>query len=292
MLSSMYAAGLYWNKNLNNPNAWTYEPDVSRRATNERTQTDGQIRLTWQATPRHKLGETWQEAVLCWCPQAARLTSTLEAESQREYPKRRITQLEWTSPFTNRLLFEVSGGVIWGVSNDFPLSILSPGTIGVVEQSNGMAYRAPMDFSRGRPERVNSFRGVASYITGAHAAKVGLTHRSGSQREYRFDLSPLTFRLNNGVPNQLTQRAYPVDFESYVDHDIGVFAQDRWTVPRLTLTAGLGYDELSNRFRRQHVCPAPLAPTRDITLPNTKGTSYHDLTPPLPGAHPLSLARS
>src|SRR2546430_13676755 len=40
-----------------------------------RTQTDGQIRLTWQATPRHKVAATWQEAVLCWCPQAARLTS-------------------------------------------------------------------------------------------------------------------------------------------------------------------------------------------------------------------------
>jgi len=287
MRSSMYAAGLYWNKNLNNPNAWTFEPDLSRRATNERTQTDGQIRLTWQATPRHKIAATWQEAVLCWCPQAARLTSALEAESQREYPKRRITQLEWTSPFTSRLLFEVSGGVIWGVSNDFPLSILSPGTIGVVEQSTGMAYRAPMDFSRGRPERVNSFRGVASYITGAHAFKVGLTHRSGSQREYRFDLSPLTFRLNDGVPNQLTQRAYPVDFESHVDHDMGVFAQDRWTVRGLTLTGGVRYDYFANSFPAQHVGPAQLAPTRDITFPDTKGTSYRDITPRLGVAYDL-----
>ena len=285
--SSMYAAGLYVNKNVNNPNAWTYEPDLSRQATNDRTQKDGQIRLTWQATPRNKIGATWQEAVLCWCPQAARLTSALEAESQRAYPKRRITQLEWTSPVTNRLLFEVSGGVIWGVSNDFPLSILSPGTIGVVEQSNGMAYRAPSDFSRGRPERVDSFRGVASYITGAHAMKIGMTHRSGSQREYRFDLSPLTFRLNNGVPNQLTQRAYPVDFESHVDHDMGVFAQDRWTVRGLTLTAGVRYDYFANSFPEQHVGPAQLAPTRDITFPNTKGTSYQDITPRLGVAYDL-----
>ena len=285
--SSMYAAGLYVNKNVNNPNAWTYEPDLSRRATNERTQKDGQIRLTWQPTPRNKIGATWQEAVLCWCPQSARLTSALEAESQRAYPKRRITQLEWTSPVTNRLLFEVAGGIIWGVSNDFPLSILSKGTIGVVEQSNGMAYRAPMDFSRGRPERVESFRGVASYITGAHAFKVGLTHRSGSQREYRFDLSPLTFRLNNGVPNQLTQRAYPVDFESHVDHEMGVFAQDRWTVRGLTLTAGVRYDYFANSFPEQHVGPAQLAPTRDITFPNTKGTSYKDITPRLGVAYDL-----
>jgi hypothetical protein len=30
-----YVAGLYWNKNTNNPNAWTYEPDKSRRVWNE-----------------------------------------------------------------------------------------------------------------------------------------------------------------------------------------------------------------------------------------------------------------
>src|SRR5258705_13654567 len=64
MPSSMYAAGRDWNKNLNNPNAWTYEPDGSRRGTNQRPQNDGQIRLTWQATPRRKPGARGQEADL------------------------------------------------------------------------------------------------------------------------------------------------------------------------------------------------------------------------------------
>ena len=67
--------------------------DLTQPAANEREQDDAQIQLTWQASPRHKLGVTWQEAVMCFCPQSARLTSALEAEPERSYPKRRITQL-------------------------------------------------------------------------------------------------------------------------------------------------------------------------------------------------------
>ena len=287
MRSSMYAAGLFWNKNLNNPNAWTYEPDLERPAANQREQDDAQIRLTWQASPRNKIGLTWQEAVLCFCPQSARLTSALEAEPERSYPKRRITQIEWSNPLTNRLLFEVAGGVIWGISNNFPRPWLDAGIIGVVEQSSGMAYRAPSDFSRGRPERVESFRSVMSYITGAHAVKVGFTHRSGSEREYRFDTTPLTYRFNNGIPNQLTQRAMPVDLRTRVNHDIGLFAQDRWTVRGLTLTGGLRYDHYGNTFPEQHVGPAALAPTRDITFPKQRGSVYHDITPRFGAAYDL-----
>jgi len=286
--SSMYAAGLFWNKNLNNPNAWTFEPDLSKPASNERKQTDGQLRLTWQATPRNKIGLTWQEAVLCFCPQSARLTSALEAEPERSYPVRRITQAEWTNPLTNRLLLEADAGLIWGVSNNYPRPWLAPGIVGVVEQTTGMAYRAPSDFSRGRPERVTSLRAVVSYITGAHAVKVGMTHRSGHEREHRFDTTPLTFRFNNGVPNQLTQRAMPIDLLTNVDHDMGVFAQDRWTVRGLTLTAGLRYDHYANSFPEQHVGPAQLAPARDITFPAQHGSSYHDVTPRLGASYDLS----
>ena len=75
------------NKNLNNPNAWTYEPDLVQAGFNEREQDDAQVNLTWQASTRNKLNFVWQEAVLCWCPQSARLTSALEAEPERSYPQ-------------------------------------------------------------------------------------------------------------------------------------------------------------------------------------------------------------
>src|SRR5262245_53010014 len=63
-----YVAGLYWNKNTNNPNAWTYELDTSRRVWNEQKQPDEQVRVSWQATPRNKLGGTYYNTSYCFCP--------------------------------------------------------------------------------------------------------------------------------------------------------------------------------------------------------------------------------
>ena len=285
--AEMFAAGLFENANLNNPNAWTFEPDLSKPAFNVREQKDAQLRLTLQATARNKLALTWQEAVLCWCPQSARLTSALEAEPERSYPMRRIVQLEWTNPFTNRLLFEGSFGLIPGISNDYPRPFLAPGMIGVVEQSTGMSYRAPTTNSRGRPERVLSSRLVTSYITGAHAVKVGMTHRSGRQSESRFTHTPLTYRFNNGVPNQLTQWAMPIELKTNVNHELGVFAQDRWTTHGLTTTAGIRFDYFKNGYPEQTIGPALLAPTRNITFPETTGGNYKDITPRLGLAYDL-----
>jgi hypothetical protein len=56
-----YVAGLYLDRNANNPNAWAYEPDASRPAYNEQRQPDTQLHMTWQAAPRHKCGFTWYE---------------------------------------------------------------------------------------------------------------------------------------------------------------------------------------------------------------------------------------
>ena len=53
-----YVAGLFWNKNTNNPNAWTYDPDPNRRVWNDQKQPDAQLRMSWQATPRQKVGFT------------------------------------------------------------------------------------------------------------------------------------------------------------------------------------------------------------------------------------------
>jgi hypothetical protein len=140
--ASQYAAGLYFNRNVNDPNAWTFEPDSSRPVTNKREQTDGQVRLTWQVTPKHKIGLTWQDAVMCYCPQQASTTSALEREQERAYPLRRIIHSDWTAPRTNRLLLEAGGAVAMSVSNNLRRPWLNPGLIGVTEQSTGLSYRS------------------------------------------------------------------------------------------------------------------------------------------------------
>ena len=81
-----------------------------------------------------------------------------------------------------------------------------------------------------------------------------------------YDNNPVSYRFNNGVPNQITMRALPINFRVDIDHQFGAFVQDRWTIDRLTLNAGLRYDWFQNSFPAQNVGPSPLAPTRDFTF--------------------------
>ena len=65
--ASSYAS-LFYNKNAGNPNAWTYEPDTERGAAyNDHTIRNGNVRVTWQATPKHKLALSYDPSHFCDC---------------------------------------------------------------------------------------------------------------------------------------------------------------------------------------------------------------------------------
>ena len=97
--------------------------------------------------------------------------------------------------------------------------------------------------------------------------KFGVTHRSGWIDFATFDFQPLSYRFNNGVPNQLTQRAQPSLYKATIDHDIGVFAQDRWTSRQLTLYYGIRYDHFRQQLSRNahRACRAGAQP--ELHLP-------------------------
>jgi len=81
------------------------------------------------------------------------------------------------------------------------------------------------------------------------------------------------------VPNQITLRATPNSLHGTVKSDGGIFAQDKWTINRMTLYGGLRYDFFIVDYPEQQLGPGPLVPTRNLTLPKTKGISWKDLTP-------------
>ena len=59
--SGNYVAGMYYDKNFNNPNVWTFEPDTSRRAFNPTVWKGGQLRVAWQASAKNKIGISWND---------------------------------------------------------------------------------------------------------------------------------------------------------------------------------------------------------------------------------------
>ena len=63
-----------------------------------------------------------------------------------------------------------------------------------------------------------------------------------------------------------------------MDNDFGLFAQDRWTMDRLTLNLALRFDSFQTSFPEQTVGPAPLVTNPEHHLPR-------DRQPQLEGHH-------
>ena len=216
-------------------------------------------------------------------------TTAPEAAIEIKYPVQRFASVAWTSPRTNRLLLEARGGYRKENYKYNAIDASDPRKrlITVTEQSSVNGAPANMQYHGGgiggvtatQPYQNTNGRNydvqfTASYITGAHAIKIGFNERIGRLTFNGFDHQPLSYRFNNGVPNQITQRAYPFTRRAKMDHDLGIFVQNKWTVDRLTLSYGARYDYKANSFPEQHVGPALLAPTRDITFPERENIAW------------------
>jgi hypothetical protein len=280
-VTGIYPPGIRFNLNANNPNVWAFAPDPSRQPFNDSRFKDGNLRLTWQATSKNKFGFSWTQQMTCYCLEAINATVAPEGAIRRLFPADRDLLFDWSSPVSNRLLLDAAG-----INRREPTTrrisqFTSPAMISVTDQALGnLVYRAPAGLFRDTTYHSLSFRAAASYITGAHAFKVGFTFGRASDPTTTFPpTQPYNFRFNNGVPNQITLFATPTSVEWQADVESGVYAQDKWTIGRLALGYGVRYDFYKSSYPAQTLGPGPLVPTRNLTLPEAPGVSWHDLTP-------------
>jgi hypothetical protein len=270
---------MYYDRNFNNPNVWTFEPDTSRPAYNPAIWKGGQLRLTWQANAKNKIGVSWHEDSINHSPSAVSLTTAPEAAERRIYPVQRQRQVDWSSPVNNRLLLEAGFNRYKAASNLLPMTGLTANMVPAQEQSTSLRFRA-LETHRLQPALTTHVRVSASYVTGTHAMKVGMNHTNGWNGFTFENLNPLSYRLNNGIPNQLSERAFPIKTDTYMDHNMGVYAQDKWTVARLTAAFGVRYSYAAGSQPDQQLGPSLLTPNRNLTFPAQPGfLTWHDLTP-------------
>lgn len=343
------------------PNKWegewgfNYQPDRTRPSvtyTNEYKNVN--TRITWQASRRHKFNIFWDEQDFCQDPCGGVVSTYTSPESWwsvATYPNR-LQQVSWTSPFTNRLLFEAG------------ISITSQN----YDTTHHRQYRNPQEIpaisetgdTAGGDEvatRVNSFAGgtfaaltsgslnsgvaggselrkmdnyrsraSASYVTGTHNAKIGYDggHYRRKQTNNANDLRMgynytqpnaacvTTLTCGNtainpftGVaqfpndPNNLARRPRPssvvlntgeATFDESVTY-VAFYAQDQWTMKRMTLSGALRYDHATSSYNPTCVggegnepwMPAQIggeyAGQRRYCTPKTDGVNYHDITP-------------
>ena len=277
------------NANAFNPNQWLYVPIQGKPGVNRGNVQQSSVRVTWQATPRNKIAGTYKVDRWCACPNAISATRAPETAVDRRFPRLRQEHLEWTSPITNRLMFEVVGLHLFERWGDMDLrqeggslasaeqEAASKLMIGVLEQSTNMIYRNFSTFNNTLVPNY-AYRAAMSYITGSHALKVGFNRTHGKLQATTYNHQPFQYRFNQGVPNQVTMYATPYTAESYADNDFGLYAQDRWTMNRMTVGVALRYDYFGTSFPAQHIGPGLLLPNRDLNFPAQDNLGWKDLT--------------
>ena len=242
-----------------------------------------QARVTYQASPRNKIGFTYDHEALCSCPNQISATVSPEASVDRRFPLQRFVQMDWNNPVSNRLLLEASaihrverwGAMHLQTGKGDNIDAIAPGMVPVIDNPSlatgaSLNYRA---FATAAGGTFNNswnwnlhYRAAVSYITGSHSFKVGFNNAYGHHENtsYTDPTTPYFYNFANGVPTQLIYRIAPRTVAVNVDRDLGLFAQDKWTVGRWTLSGGIRYDTFKNSFPPQAIAPTALAPNLNV----------------------------
>jgi len=300
LFADNYVANQFVNANANDLSQIRYVR-TDQQAILHQDQKIYQVHLTYQLNPKNKLGFTLDSESYCGCPFGVTALVSPDAASDRRFPVQRFVSADWTSPVTNRLLIEASGihrVERWGnmhlqTGKGDNIDALTPGITGVVDNPS-LATGASLNYRASSGTFNNSwnwnihYRAAVSYITGSHTFKVGFNN-AFLHHENSTYTSPATeyyFNFANGVPSQITYRI-PRRVASDVNYDLGLFAQDRWTVGRWTLSGGVRFDAFKNSFPASSISSTFLAPNLNVSFPKIDNLNWKDVTPKLGATYDL-----
>jgi len=292
LLSRQGVPSMWVNKNAGNPNAWTYDPDKSQQAVNDGIWKQGNVRLTWQPTARNKINFWSSLQYSCVaCEQGGDGTGlgfgasirSPEAYTTNENHPSMLNQIAWQSPVTGRLLLEANaqlGAYFWWGSrqkNSYDTTMIPvTETAGAIPN---ITYRA--ENWSGHKGYTNIVNGSASYITGSHSAKVGfrLHHNIAMYPVNFYNNSQLNYQFTNGQPSAVTVEGDANAQQEQHQFMYALYAQDRWTINRLTLQGALRFEHLGDYFPQQSMGPNNFLQSA-ITFPAQDGPLHQkDLMP-------------
>jgi Carboxypeptidase regulatory-like domain len=236
------------------PAATTYQPDLNQLGID-----DGHIisttgRITAQLGSKDKIAYYHDNQRKYRDHWGISSTVAPEATAVQVTPTSFVSVTKWTRTQTSRLLLEAGFAVydqeytelyqpsVTGIEDKVwdPAAIEASKIYAIQEQSNlrwVSAWNSPADhFSV-----LRTYSGAASYVTGAHAFKFGGALSEGPRRTVEQYTGDLTLQYNNSLPSNVIFRTRR-DQREAIKADVGLYAQDRWTINRATINAGLRFD--------------------------------------------------
>jgi hypothetical protein len=265
-------------------------PTSCKQGVDDQKIRSGLVRLTWQISPRNKLagyfdeidkfrghamfaGDDYDTASVVW-----------------NSPAYHTASLKWTSTVSSRLMIEA------GYSNNTedytnetqPDVNLARGTAAWYANASRRdldliaTTRAPLiaNISTQSPLRYN-VQASASYVTGSHNIKTGFQRtwgHFGHSRDGNADLVQQYRSLSTGipftVPNSVLVYNTPFFSREELNYDLGIYAQDQWTIKRLTVNGGLRWEAVNAKVPAQGSPAGRFVDAREFAeipnLPNQK----------------------
>ena len=279
--SQEYIPRSFYNKT---PNSLFYTPDPDKRGYSDYYQRDNSVRVTWQLNAKNKLNIYNGFQRNCQCNYYLEQgTVTPEAAVDYPYYPMNLTQVTWNYPRTNRMLFEGGFSRLYNKTDPGPAwEGVKSTDISVTELTTNLMYNsyaaaALGAASYGTDEDMGQYngKGTISYVTGSHAFKMGAQMLRGVQYYPNVYVNQdLSYQFRNGVPVSLTQWASPGAMLNEINLNMGVYAQDQWTISRLTMNLGVRYDQVRGGYPDQTrpggQFVGPLKVTARTNLPNFK----------------------
>jgi hypothetical protein len=277
--AQQYVAGMFYNKSTV---PWAYVADTTRPALNIETNGNESLRLTWQASAKNKISGQYQYGQQDRPFYGYSLGQTL-ASPEAAYASKSIPsylgQVGWNSPMTNRVLFEAGAAV----ANKNFFTFLQPSAgnnPSYQESATGNFWgNSRSTYGQNANWQMNT-RFSASYVTGSHNAKVGFTFQhQESYTTQEISNNGVLLTLLNGAPRSVTVWATPLVLEEINKANVGIYAQDQWTIRQLTMNAGVRFDYFNSYVPVHRLGPGPNVPTRNVefapvyNVPNWKNTS-------------------
>src|SRR5262245_32584201 len=255
--STLRAASLFHDSNLDD---WIYTPDLSRPVDPVEYNRNYQFRTTFQPSKKDKVGAStdiqrhYRDQAFGQLDQGI---ARIEANAAMCHNDS-LTQFTWSRPQSSRLLFEggasvslttfgtASFGTRLDGSDYGPCGQGEPFRVTIADAARGANYHGVGQISIG-VSNLFSGRLATSYVTGAHNFKFGFNLNRGNvtgniiNRADDVNGLPIAYTFTSGTPTSMTLFADRLS-DAHMDHDLALYAQDAWTVKRLTLNLGLRFD--------------------------------------------------
>jgi len=266
------------------------------------------VNFTFQATSRDKIKAYWTNSATNKprLLQGRTLASIFVAPASaiNGIIRTNTYQATWTRPQTNRLLFEAGVShlpVRYQLHSTENAYTTGPGTIEVpgplaTRNMSGWFQGAT---SRNSPKYTNMVRGSMSYVTGSHNLKFGVTSLWLAENAINSSNNDWTSTvvLNYAGLADYNPPLYPfhgpisATFRTgrqqiHRARSTGLYAQEQWTLDRLTVNAGIRYDFETSSYPEQ-ILPQTTWQVEAQFLEGQTANGWHDLQPRLGLAYDL-----